>query len=161
MNNTYSLVKRGTILIPSGSSHHLHFICCNPVYYPNVGKDCVLVVNISSTNPTIEYDQTCILKPEDHPFIKRPSYVYYRKADIYGANNIIRNVAEGTFITHQDCSEPVFEKILKGFSVSEEVKIKILRFYQKYCLNALALTVIPKTIDEHFAIASDEVTPKE
>ena len=30
-------------------------------------------------------------------------------------------------------AKPVFEKILTGFSVSEEVKIKILRFYQKYC----------------------------
>ncbi len=133
MTNIFSLVKRGTILIPSGSKSHLHFICCNPVYYPNLRKDCVLVVNISSAKPALEYDQTCILKQEDHPFIKHPSYVYYRKADISGADNIRRNVAEGTFTTHQDCSVPVFEKILNGFSVSEEVKIKILRFYQKYC----------------------------
>jgi hypothetical protein len=84
-------------------------------------------------NSAIEYDKTCILTSTDHPFIKHQSYVYYRKADIYGAENIIRNVAEGTFITHQDCSETVFKRILKGFSCSKEVKPKILRFYQKNC----------------------------
>jgi hypothetical protein len=133
MTDTFSLMRRGTILIPSGSSHHLHFICCGPVYYTNLGKDCVLLVNISSISSAIEYDKTCILTSTDHPFIKHQSYVYYRKADIYGADNIRRNIAEGTFTTHQDCSIPVFERILKGVSDSEEVKFKILKFYQKYC----------------------------
>jgi hypothetical protein len=126
-------MKKGTILIPTGSTEHLHFICCDTVFYPHLGKDCVLVVNISSIDDDLEYDKTCLLDVGDHPFVTHQSYVYYRKAAVYGANNISRNVAEGNFRIHQPCSEITFNRILNGFSESEEVSFKIKRFYEIYC----------------------------
>lgn len=129
----YSPARKGTILIPSGSKNHLHFVCSDPVFYPSVGKDCVLVVNISTADAAIDYDKTCVLDVGDHPFIKHPSYVYYRRADIFGADNIARNVADGTFDVHRDCTDGTFKRILDGFDISDEVRPKIHKFYEKYC----------------------------
>ena len=126
-------LRKGTVLIPTGPTNHLHFICCDPVHYHNQNKECVLAVNISSIDEDIECDQTCTLNVGDHPFIKNPSYVYYRKAEIFGADNISRNVAEGNFIAHQPCNDATFNRILNGFEVSEEVRFKIKRFYEMYC----------------------------
>lgn len=134
MNNVFHPIKMGTILIPSGPSKHLHFICSDPVFYPALVKECVLVVNISTIDALLDYDKSCILQRSDHPFIKHPSYVYYRKADIFGADSISRNVAEGNFTLHVPCSEATFERIFGGFNISDEVRPKIKKFYQRYCL---------------------------
>lgn len=133
MSTTYAPLRKGTVLIPSGPVEHLHFICCDPVHHSATGKDSVLMVNISSITPHLEHDMTCVLNPGDHPFIKHPSFVYYRKASIYGAQGISRNVAEGNFSTHIPCDEAVFRQILIGFEVSDEVSYKILRFYENHC----------------------------
>ncbi len=125
--------RKGTILIPSGSSDHLHFICSDPVFYPELSRDCVLMVNISTIKPDLHFDQTCILDAGDHPFVKHPSFVYYKKSDIFGADSISRNVADGTFSAHQECGDLVFEKILAGFNTSKEVRLKIKKFFNKYC----------------------------
>jgi hypothetical protein len=133
MTGEFHPARKATLLIPSGSTNHLHFICCDPVYYPNKVKDCVLLVNISTIDVLLAHDPTCILQPGDHPFIRHPSYVYYRKADIFGADSISRSVAEGDFIIHQPCEEEPFSRILSGFDASDEVRLKIKNFYSKYC----------------------------
>jgi len=134
MTEMYTPMRKGTVLIPTGPTKHLHFICCNPVYYPNLVKECVLVVNISSIEEELEFDNSCILDVGDHSFVKRPSYIYYRKAEILGADSISRNIAEGNFSIHQPCEDIVFNKILDGFNTSEEVKFKIKRFYENFCI---------------------------
>lgn len=133
MTDDYSPTKKGTILIPSGATDHLHFVCSDPIYYPHTGKESVLVVNISSIKDGIEYDSSCILTPGDHPFIKHPSYVYYYKADIFGAENIALNVANGSFEVRQNCEDETFTRILNGFDISDDVRPKPFRFYEKHC----------------------------
>ncbi len=133
MTQQYCPYRKGTVLIPSGPSNHLHIICCDPVFYPRTASECVLVVNVSSIKQGIDYDRTCELRVGDHPFIVKPSYIYYRKADVFGSDNISRCVADGTFTVHQDCSSSTFERILAGFEVSEEVRPKVLKFYRGYC----------------------------
>ena len=129
----YVPFRKGSLLIPAGSCQHLHIICNDPVFYPALAKECFLAVNISSIDPIIQYDTTCILKDGDHPFIKHDSYVYYRKADIFGATTTERMVAEGDISLHDPFCDVIFEKILAGFYQSNEVKPKILKFFQKYC----------------------------
>ena len=133
MTQSYSPVERSTILMPSGATDHLHFVCCNPVFYPAYNRECVLLVNISSIKQDLEYDTSCILQVGDHPFISKPSYIYYRKADIFGIETIKRSVAQGDFTIHQDCNESVFQRILDGFKISDEVRRRVLQFYEKYC----------------------------
>lgn len=130
----YTPVRKGTLLIPTGPCYHLHIICNDPVFYPTITKECVLAVNISTIDPCIDYDKTCLLNVGDHPFIKHESYVYYRKADIFGASSIARSVADGTFSTHAPFDDPVFDRVLAGFTASNEVRLKIRRFYENYCI---------------------------
>ena len=130
----YHPLRKGTLLIFSGSCEHLHIICNDPVFYPNYNKESILVVNISSIRDAIEHDPTCIFNGREHPFIKHPSYVYYNKADILGVNTVCNEVDNGNIKTHQNFTENHFNKILEGFSVSKFVTPKIKRFYEKYCL---------------------------
>ena len=130
----YTPTRKGILLIPTGPCYHLHIICNDPVFYPFKIKECVLVVNISTVDPRIDYDETCLLNVGDHPFIKHESYVYYRKADILGAGSIARSVADGTFSTHAPFDDPVFNRVLAGFTASKEVHLKIRRFYENYCI---------------------------
>jgi len=125
--------SKGTILIPANSASHLHFVCNDPVFYPNKGKECVLLVNISSIKQGISHDTSCLLDVGDHPFIKKPSFIYYRMAEIYTVAGIQLQVAEGNYSVREDCCDAVFEKILNGFNLSEEVKFKVLKFHQKHC----------------------------
>lgn len=132
-----AFARKGTILIPAYSTPHLHFVCNDPVFYPNKGKECVLLVNISSIKQNIPYDNACILNMGDHPFITKPSFVYYRMAEIYSIAGIQQQIAEGNYSVREDCSDTVFQKILGGFDKSGDVKFKIHKFYEKYCQKQL------------------------
>jgi len=134
VSNSYQVLRKGAILIPTGPCDHLHIICSNPAFYPRNVKDCVLAVNLSTTTPILDYDKTCILQNGEHPFIKHDSYVFYKKAEILGVDSISRNIADGTFSTHQPFNDVVFERILSGFAVSQEVRPKIKAFYKAFCI---------------------------
>jgi len=125
--------RKGAILIPSNSASHLHFVCNEPVFYPNKGKECVLLVNISSIKLGMQHDTSCVLDVGDHPFITKPSFIYYRMAEIYSVAGIQLQIAEGNYSIREDCTDTVFEKILNGFNLSDEVKLKVLKFYQSHC----------------------------
>ena len=81
------------------------------------------------------YDTSSVLDIGDHPFITKPSFIYYRMAEIYSVAGIQLQVAEGNYSVREDCSDAVFEKILSGFNLSNEVKFKVLKFYQSHCPN--------------------------
>jgi hypothetical protein len=129
----YVPFRKGSLLIPTGPCHHLHIICNDPVFYPTMGKECFLAVNISSIDPFLEYDASYILKPGDHAFITHDSFVYYRKADIFGATTTARKIAEGDIMTHDPFDDAVFDKVLSGFYASKEVRPKIKKFVELYC----------------------------
>ena len=129
-----SFTRKGTILIPANSASHLHFVCSNSILYPNMAKECVLLVNISSVKNNTPIDSTCLLNIGDHPFITKPSFVYYKKAEIFSVTGINQQIAEGNYTVKEDCDNEVFNRILNGFSISDDVKLKVLRFYEKYCL---------------------------
>lgn len=130
---TSAPLRKGTLLIPSGGTDHLFFICNDPVYYPKMAKECFLAVNISTVKPGIEHDSTCILNAGDHPFVHHSSFVYYKKADIFGAITVSQQIASGDIRTHAPCSDQTFSRILAGFGISPHVIPRIRLFYQKYC----------------------------
>jgi hypothetical protein len=128
-----ALCRKGSILILSGPVKHLHVVCNDPCFYPPVGKSCVLMVNISSLLKESHFDETCVLGSQDHQFIKHDSYVFYKKADIFGAERVNLGLADGSLSSHASFTEKVFKRILDGFEISDETKPKILRFCKKYC----------------------------
>ena len=129
------LLEKGTFLAFSGSKNHLFFVCCDPIYYPTNQKDCFLAVNISSVPTDLEsisYDTSCILRPGDHPFIIRDSYVFYEKAAIFGADTVINHMQNGDVIPKEPCSYNVFQRIINGFEITDALTYKTKRFYENY-----------------------------
>ena len=77
-------LKRATLLIPSGPQgdqdrKHLFILLTDP-HADQAGKNCVLMVSLSTVRPGMPHDPTCILYAGDHPFVKHESYVVYQKA---------------------------------------------------------------------------------
>ncbi|HBL9999454.1 TPA: hypothetical protein LT059_004016 [Salmonella enterica subsp. enterica serovar Kodjovi] len=132
--DTFTPVKRGTILLLSGSKEHIYFICNDPVFYPHLAKDSFLAVNLTSVDKGFEIDPTCILNVGDHPFVRHPSYIFYQRAQIFGVDTVIRQVISGDIRVHQSCGEETFRRILAGFNVSPYVNPKVKAYYQKYCV---------------------------
>jgi hypothetical protein len=91
------------------------------------------MVNISSLLKESHFDETCVLGSQDHQFIKHDSYVFYKKADIYGAERVNLGLADGSLSSYASFTERVFKRILDGFEISDETKPKILKFCNKYC----------------------------
>ena len=53
--------------------------------------------------------------------------------EIYTVAGIQLQIAEGNYSVREDCCNAVFERILNSFNLSEEVKFKVLKFYQNHC----------------------------
>jgi hypothetical protein len=138
MTQEFSPVQKGTIMLLSGSKEHLYFICNDPVFYPRLACDSFLAVNLTSVTEGIESDPTCLLNVGDHPFVRHPSYVFYRRAEIFGAATVIQSVSSGDIRIHDPCSDGTFQRILDGFNVSPHVKPLIKNYYQKYCVPSVS-----------------------
>lgn len=130
--------RKGTVLALSGRTDHLHVICNDPVHYPIDGCDCVLAVNISSIKNGVPFDSTCVLKLGDHPFVKHDSYVVYERAVIWKVGNVDKYVAAGSIKPYaDDMPETIFNRILAGFNISDDVEPRVQRFCDRYCLAPL------------------------
>ncbi|WP_333894959.1 hypothetical protein [Atlantibacter hermannii] len=138
MTADFNPVQKGTIMLLSGSKEHLFFICNDPVFYPKLAKESFLAVNLTSIAAGIEPDSSCLLNVGDHPFVRHPSYVLYRRAEIFGADSVIQRVSAGDIRIHDPCSEGTFQRILGGFNVSPHVRPVIKNYYQKYCVQTVS-----------------------
>ncbi|QBR52713.1 hypothetical protein [Erwinia sp. QL-Z3] len=129
-------LAKGSILVPSGGSKHLHIVCNDPVPYPKYSNaESVLLVNITTVYPDLPYDPTCLLEVGDHPFIGHQSYVYYRKADVFASTKLVAGVTAGDLIIKQQCPDHTFQRILDGFMQSKQVIRNVKNYYQKYIAN--------------------------
>jgi len=127
-----SVFKKGTLLMPTGAVKHLHIVMTDPIHFPELGYEEVLLVNISSIKANQPHDTSCTLSAGEHPFIKHDSYVYYKDAAIFRVPNIVERMQLGEIATYPPISDAVYAKVLAGFAVSKFVKQKIKRFVEKY-----------------------------
>lgn len=128
----FFVVKRASLLIPSGPTHdpdrkHL-FVCLTDPIGPN--RD-TLIVSISTLQPRLPHDSACRLFPGDHPFIKQESFVLYRAARVELAETIERGVKHRLFVPHEIVNTDVFARICKGLEESRFVRPEILDFYRR------------------------------
>jgi hypothetical protein len=122
---TYVPYKKGTLLIPTGGKNHLFAI---------ITEKCPqgehLIVNVTSVNAGISHDTTCILDIGDHPFIRRQSYVEYRRADIVSAAHMTKMVDSRVYQTSADISANVLQLLCDGIEDSPFVKRRILNYFK-------------------------------
>jgi hypothetical protein len=129
---------RATLLIPSGPAHnhakkHLFIILTDPIADPlNENKDSVLLTSLSTLDVALPHDPTCILRPGEHPFISRDSYVSYHSSRIQEAVKITNGVASGVFVAKALMDSSIVDRICDGLTVSQHTTPKILRFFRIY-----------------------------
>lgn len=128
-------LKRATLLIPSGPQgdqdrKHLFILLTDP-YADEAGKNCVLLVSLSTVRQCIPHDPACILYVGDHPFVKHDSYVVYQKARLEETSKVLSGVKNGQFVAHSPMDPAVFSRICKGLEDSRLTPSKLHTFYLK------------------------------
>lgn len=129
------VARRATLLIPSGPAHdperkHLFVLMTDPVSVTHGESEKVLLVGVATLNRKLPHDATCVLYPEDHPFIKRESYVNYRFARIEEAAMLTKGVGSGLLIPKETVAVEIFARVAKGLVESRHTTPRVLRFYQ-------------------------------
>jgi hypothetical protein len=120
----YQVLKKGTILIPSGTTfdpgkHHLFVVCTDAC---KDGKH-LLVPIATWTNDLC--DDTCRLTAGEHRFIKHASYILYRKARIEAGVDLVKGVEERVLAPDDPMNGQTFLRIANGVCRSLQTPRKI------------------------------------
>ena len=88
-----------TLLMPSGpDGDHLYVVLNDPKPFHGYGSQpCVVLVNVTTVRAGVKHDDTCVLSPGCHPFVKDESYVLFRSARIERVSHVNQLVKQGLF----------------------------------------------------------------
>ncbi len=109
-----------TLLMPSGpEGNHLFVVLNDPRVFDGYGPRAhVVLVCVSSIRDGIPHDATCELEPGCHPFVKRSSYVVYRRSRVEAARHLEKLVEQGVFKPHLPASAELLDRVKRGLQVS-------------------------------------------
>lgn len=120
----FAVVKRATLLIPSGSINrpdlkHLAILLTNPI---GPAKQ-ILTVTVSTLRGNKFDDHTCIINAGEHDFIKQPSFVAYWacRCDCV-ESQILNGISSKMFTPMQPLKEDVFARVIAGVEKSAHTK---------------------------------------
>lgn len=127
----FFIVKRGTILVPSGppddlNRRHLFIFLTDPI---GANRE-TLLVPIATIRTRESHDPTCRLFKGDHPFIHNESYVSYQFARIELADKIEHGVKSGILLPREILDGAIFARVCKGIEESRFVAPRIQNFYE-------------------------------
>lgn len=112
-----------TFLMPASLREppHLHIVVAQD-------GDELALVNITDADNV--FDTTVILQPGEHPYIHKPSAVFYQKAKI-SSMKLIKDAID-SFTTpvssHADCSQDLLAKVQAGVLASDHTPQKVQVF---------------------------------
>jgi hypothetical protein len=123
----YQVLKKGTILIPSGTAsdpdkRHLFVVCTDAC---KDGKH-LLVPIATWTNEFC--DATCCLLIGEHRFIRHKSYVLYRKARVMVGTDLVKGVEEKMFSPDVPMNGQTFLRIANGVCLSPQTPRRIKNY---------------------------------
>jgi hypothetical protein len=87
-----------------------------------------LCVIVSVTTLRNSKDQTVILHPGDHPFIRHDSTIFYGDAMIVDAERVENEIAAGLALAKEKCPNATLKLVQDGIGASPFTRPKILRF---------------------------------
>jgi hypothetical protein len=96
-----------------------------------------ILISVSSADPELPYDKTCVLDVGEHEFIKHQSYVAYEFAMQRHKNFIDDKQRRGVYIKHKDATSALISKICDGIKKSPFTKRAIKDGYDA-CVRATA-----------------------
>lgn len=119
--------RKGTILIPSGPTadpdrKHLFVVCTDPCE-----NNQQVLVPISSVRSRL-CDQTCLLQPHEHPFLRRESFVFYRQTRIEAHQVLLDGVAQSLFEPRDDMNGQTFLRVFNGICRSSQTPRRVKRY---------------------------------
>lgn len=101
-----------TFMYPDGGIPHLWIVVTEPSGAPPE----VVIVSLSSDRAG--KDDTVKLGPGDHPFIRKPTVVFYPDTRLMAVPAIIAEIQNGQASFHADCSEDLLERVRQGLLAS-------------------------------------------
>lgn len=125
----WSLSKKGTLLIPSGTSHspetkHLFVVCA-------LNASEALLASVTTwTNHLC--DGACVLEAGEHPFINVKSYILYRKCRIEKCQTLVKGVEEGILIPRDPIADAPFTRICDGILKSKQTPWKMKKAFKNW-----------------------------
>lgn len=117
MPGQWKCQKGQCLLVPSGPGEfkHLFALLIDPVVVAGYGSQPrVLLAGLTSIKAGCTFDDACILKAGEHPFITHDSYVEYRFARWDTAEHIGDLVQSGVFSKKEPCSPDLLQKVVNG-----------------------------------------------
>ena len=111
------------VLAPYNEKLHLFAILNDPC-----GEGKCAMVMVTTIYGNKRHDPSCILNSGDHPFIRHPSYLLYRSADIRDAWRISNFLVTKYYHKKEPFSEEVLTKIIEGLYQSDETKRYVFNY---------------------------------
>ena len=126
-------VQRATVLIPTPINgrpdlKHLFILLTDPI----TEEQLALIVSLSSVKAGMPYDDSCVLYPGDHSFIRTTSYVDYSRIQIIPVQKIQNGILQGKIQPFEAIQTDVFARICHGLLQSRHTKPKFRAFYQDW-----------------------------
>ena len=104
---------------PGGEKEHLWALITAPD--PQSGE--AIMVNLTTQRP--HSDTTTIIQPGEHPFVDRPTVVFYADARIVDVNNLDAALRQGVAHQHAPLSAKLLQRIQKDLFESDFTPEKI------------------------------------
>ena len=108
---------------PGGPTPHLWIILTDPA------PDCIMV---NLTTLRADRDQTVVLHPGEHPFVKHSTAVFYADSQIVTLDHVNSLLARGQALPHQPCPPATLQLIQQGILASPFTPRKVQAFYRQY-----------------------------
>lgn len=123
-----SVQKSATFLLLSGTNHnpdlhHLHIVCTDAD-----DRGLVLLVPLRSRRHTNLFDDTCILQPHEHDWLRRESYVEYRMSNLVRASDLEKVLNSHKDLSREKMNAQTFLRIKNGFCRSKFTPQKIKKY---------------------------------
>ncbi len=118
------MLRGDTFLLPVGPQAWPHLWIV--VTHPRPASTEAIVVSVTSLRNSV--DQTTILRPGDHPFIRHDSVVHFGDARIVYGSKIDDLIASGAVRANARCIDQLIDEIESGLRSSPFTPKKILRF---------------------------------
>ena len=107
---------------------HLWIVLTNPD-----SDGLVLIVNVTTTYSLDKerVDTTVSLNPGEHPFVRKPSYLYYRGAMSKKVSDLESEAKAGRLKMHTPCSQALLGLARAGVGASRHCSRATKRFYDE------------------------------
>lgn len=122
-----TIAKRGTLLIVTGPYHdpdrmHLHVVCADPNE-----NDLTVVVPICTYSQPY-HDDTCVLQPHEHNWLRHDSYVLYRRAEVVSVTGLQRGIEAGRIEARDPINAQAFLRVRNGICRSPQTEPVVKKF---------------------------------